>query len=152
MSQKSERAIIVRMIAILVFIYYMYVLLKHSIFTRILSGHAMRGLELIPFQNTSALGSLFKASTWTNADALTPVAGHIVFFLPLGFILPFLDKRTKTYLPILGVAAAISFSIEILQYLTKSGITSTDHLLLNLFGATLGYLLYKALRYAYMNS
>ena len=73
-------------------------------------------------------------------------------FLPLGFLLPFINPQLKRYINILGITAALSLSIEILQYITKTGISSIDDLLLNIIGASLGFLIYKILRFAFVNS
>lgn len=67
---------------------------------------------------------------------------NIVFFLPLGFLLPFLWEKC-TWWKTLLVGALISCIIEGLQAYTHLGVCDIDDVLNNVLGAVLGYFLAK---------
>ena len=153
MARNSERATIVRVVAFIILIYYGYILLKTSIFTRLFSNNLMRGLQLTPFKSLAFTSKAFKnPGGLFISTGFKTLTGPVFMFLPLGFLLPFVNYQFKRYLNVIGITAAISFAIEVLQYITKTGITSIDDFFLNLIGASLGFLLYKILRYAFVNS
>lgn len=153
MARSNERATIVRVVAFIILIYYVYVLLKTSIFTRLFSKNLMRGLELTPFKSLAFTADAFKDPAGIfRSTGFKTLSGPVFMFLPLGFLLPFVNPQLKRYINILGITAALSLSIEILQYITKTGISSIDDLLLNIIGASLGFLIYKILRFAFVNS
>lgn len=67
---------------------------------------------------------------------------NIVFFLPLGFLLPFLWKKC-TWWKTLIVGTLVSCLIEGLQAYTRLGVCDIDDVLNNALGALLGYFLAK---------
>lgn len=153
MAKRSDRATVVRVVAFIIFLYYIYVLLKTSIFTRLFSNNLMRGFQMIPFKSQAFSVESFKdASSIFLSSGFKTLTGPVFMFLPLGFLLPFIEYRTKRYINILGIAAALSLAIELLQYITKTGITSIDDFILNLIGASIGLVIYHALRFAFVNS
>ncbi len=153
MAKRSDRATVVRVVAFIIFLYYIYVLLKTSIFTRLFSNNLMRGFQMIPFKSQAFSVESFKnAGSIFLSSGFKTLTGPVFMFLPLGFLLPFIEYRTKRYINILGIAAALSLAIELLQYITKTGITSIDDFILNLIGASIGLVIYHALRFAFVNS
>lgn len=153
MARNNERATVVRVVAFIIFLYYIYVLLKTSIFTRLFSNNLMRGFQLVPFKSAAfSLEAFRNAGSIFLSSGFKTLTGPVFMFLPLGFLLPFIDYRTKKYINIIGIAAALSVAIELLQYITKTGITSVDDFILNIIGASVGFLLYHALRFAFVNS
>lgn len=153
MAKRSDKATVVRVVAFIIFLYYIYVLLKTSIFTRLFSNNLMRGFQMIPFKSQAFSVESFKdASSIFLSSGFKTLTGPVFMFLPLGFLLPFIEYRTKKYINILGIAAALSLAIELLQYITKTGITSIDDFILNLIGASIGLVIYHALRFAFVNS
>lgn len=67
---------------------------------------------------------------------------NIVMFLPLGFLVPLIWKRMGNISYIVLTGLAFSLLIELSQLLSSRG-TDIDDLILNTFGAVLGFLLYK---------
>ncbi|WP_432634272.1 VanZ family protein [Candidatus Avelusimicrobium sp.] len=67
---------------------------------------------------------------------------NIVFFLPLGFLLPFLWKKC-TWWKTLILGTLVSCLIEGLQAYTRLGVCDIDDVLNNALGALLGYFLAK---------
>jgi glycopeptide antibiotics resistance protein len=72
------------------------------------------------------------------------LAGNVVAFMPLGFLLPLAFKRFKA---IKTFAAAFSFILiaEVLQLVSRRGVFDVDDLILNMLGSIIGYVVYKLL-------
>ena len=70
--------------------------------------------------------------------------GNIGWFVPFGFMLTALLKK-KVFIKVVTLGFTFSFSIEMLQYVFRKGVAELDDLILNVFGAVLGYFLYRLL-------
>lgn len=77
---------------------------------------------------------------------LINVAGNVAVFIPLGFALPVLFERIKSFLQVLILSFAISLLAETLQLILRVGCFDVDDLLLNTIGGCIGYLIYRILR------
>lgn len=112
--------------------------LRQAGFAALLEPHSMDSIQLVPLITTiRELGN----GLWAF---LYPVLGNILWFVPLGFFLPWLWKGIsgkKTCLIGLG----LSLGIEILQWLLQSGISDVDDLIFNSMGACLGWWLFVAI-------
>lgn len=71
------------------------------------------------------------------------LVGNIIAFIPLGFCLPILLKKCKSLISTLKSALLIVMVIEVTQLITTLGSFDVDDILLNILGATIGYLMYK---------
>jgi glycopeptide antibiotics resistance protein len=77
------------------------------------------------------------------------LVGNVVLFVPLGFLLPLLDRRCRRFVTTAAVALSSSAGIEIVQLallLTLGARRSVDvdDVILNVAGAGLGYLAWRA--------
>lgn len=70
--------------------------------------------------------------------------GNIVMFIPMGFFFPFFLKGCRTYGRTLLFCMLTVLMIEILQAVTLLGYFDIDDLILNLAGASFGYLIFRA--------
>ncbi len=77
---------------------------------------------------------------------LINVAGNVAVFIPLGFALPVLFERIKSFLQVLILSFSISLLAETLQLVLRVGCFDVDDLLLNTIGGCVGYLVYRILR------
>jgi glycopeptide antibiotics resistance protein len=70
------------------------------------------------------------------------LAGNVVAFMPLGFLLPLAFKRFKA---MKTFVAAFSFILiaEVLQLVSRRGVFDVDDLILNMLGSIIGYVVYK---------
>ena len=91
-------------------------------------------VELINVYRTS--------STW---QFLRLFLGNIGWFIPFGFILPLMMKKSN-FLTVTLMGCGFSFLIEILQLALKKGYCELDDLILNTLGAVIGYAMYKIIK------
>lgn len=91
-----------------------------------------RTLQLIPLARTTL--SALKQGAW---PFLYHVLGNIVWFVPLGLLLPAMKPRLRPGQIVLA-GALLSTVLESLQWLLASGMTDIDDVLLNALGAACG--------------
>ena len=77
--------------------------------------------------------------------ALINFAGNVFLFVPVGFLLPMAAAKRRPFGVTVGFAALLSAGIETVQYFIGRS-ADIDDLLLNVFGAVLGFGLYAILR------
>ena len=81
------------------------------------------------------------------ADRLNSVenlAGNLLVFVPLGFLLPLLSEELRRFSDVLLNAFTFVLGIEVFQLFSAFGAFDVDDILLNCLGAMLGYGFYKA--------
>lgn len=90
-----------------------------------------RSLHLVPF-----------AEFWQGSTVFGPVfdaLGNIAFFVPFGVLLYILCERlARPLLAVAAIGAAVSLTVEVLQYAFALGRTDVGDLLLNTLGALIG--------------
>ncbi|MFT8323049.1 MAG: VanZ family protein [Bacillus sp. (in: firmicutes)] len=70
--------------------------------------------------------------------------GNILMFVPFGFLFPAIYKRRFKMIVTILVAALSSLTIELTQYLfTIDRAADIDDLIMNVFGALVGYILFR---------
>ncbi|MEO3947895.1 VanZ family protein [Gorillibacterium sp. CAU 1737] len=76
----------------------------------------------------------FSTRTWVKN-----LFGNIVLFIPIGICLPLLNRANFRFVRFLLIALTILVLIEGTQLITRLGSFDVDDLLLNAFGACIGY-------------
>lgn len=71
--------------------------------------------------------------------------GNIVWFMPLGIMLPILKDNLNLIKTVI-VGFLVSLSIEIMQYVFNTGLCDVDDIIINALGTALGYLVYKLIK------
>lgn len=77
---------------------------------------------------------------------------NIILFLPLGFLMPIINRKVYNAKRIVLIGFLISFIIELLQLMTSiAGLTydrvfDVDDIIANVIGSVIGFLIYKSLR------
>ncbi len=102
-------------------------------------GNEHRGINLIPFFTILQ----YLTGSMGIRNVAVNLAGNIVAFMPLGFLLPFIKSMKIN--KVIIITLFVTFIIEIAQYLTYSGISDVDDILLNLLGGVIGYFISRAL-------
>lgn len=77
--------------------------------------------------------------------AIYNLAGNILLFLPMGTLVPAIWKGFRKLWKTLLLVALLVTAAELIQVLILAGSCDVDDLILNLFGAAIGYPLYKIL-------
>ena len=77
--------------------------------------------------------------------AIINLGGNIFLFIPFGILIPRLWSWMRSYLRFLTVCAGAIFAVEVLQLFTLLGSFDIDDLILNLFGMTLGFILFTVI-------
>lgn len=74
------------------------------------------------------------------------LAGNILIFVPFGILLPMMGGRKKGFADVLLGALVLVLGIELFQLFTSFGVFDVDDIILNCFGAVLGYFCYVLYR------
>lgn len=143
--RNKEKLVLIRFFVYILFVYYLFVLFKNSIFGRFFSKNFMQGFQYIPFSS-----AIFSKDILFKKEFFSALLGPILIFIPMGLILPLASDKTKKFWVIFLIGLFFSIGIEMLQYFTKTGITSVDDLILNLIGVALGYLSYLILKEVFL--
>lgn len=89
-------------------------------------------LRLVPLQTTLQQAQLGMGAL------IYHVGGNLIWFVPLGILLPGLSARWSAARVLFG-GAALSLLVECAQFLLGTGISDIDDVLLNVLGALVGY-------------
>ena len=123
-----------------IFLLYIGVLLRITVFRSSFGSYPLCShgqIELVPFVG---LIQIFHNSV---GMFLYLFVGNLVWFVPLGVLLPVLTKaRNATILWGLG----LSLYIEVSQYVFGAGVSEVEDLILNTAGTGIGYLIYLGAR------
>ena len=107
-------------------------------------GFILEGLDTANFTLFKTIRMYIKYSYKLNS--FENLLGNIVVFIPYGFLFPYVIKRGRNFLVMLFNAFLLVLGIEIFQLFSAFGAFDVDDILLNCFGAVIGYLLYLILR------
>ena len=97
------------------------------------------GYNFIPLKTVRLYIGLMHGGYDAVRSAVVNLAGNVVMFIPLGFLLPAVRRRLRKFGWFLVTVAAAVAAVELLQLATGLGSCDIDDLLLNVFGAALGY-------------
>lgn len=105
-------------------------------------------LNLKPFQSIPIFLYIIRNNphAYLRFMAVANLAGNIVLFIPLGFLLPAVFTRLRTFFKTIGLSAVIISAAEVIQMLTFLGNCDIDDLLFNLTGACIGYWFFLLIR------
>lgn len=75
------------------------------------------------------------------------IVGNIIGFMPLGFFLPIISRRSRHWYNTVLLSFLFSLCIETVQLVYKVGSFDVDDMILNTLGGVLGYILYKLVQH-----
>lgn len=67
---------------------------------------------------------------------------NILFFIPFGFLLPWKRSWKQVFL----MSCAVSFAIELSQFVFTVGLAETDDVVANVLGGVIGFWLYQIMK------
>lgn len=131
-------------IGIFFFILYIAVLVYFLFFADWYGRNPYRSAEyqynIIPFREIRRY-FVYRSRLGAKAVFLN-LFGNVLGFIPFGFFCPIMSDRLKNGFLVAFLGFAMSFTVEVIQLLTRLGRFDVDDLILNTFGAVSGYLLY----------
>lgn len=99
--------------------------------------------NLIPFATISDYLKRFFDGDINSSTVYINLIGNIVLFIPLGVILPYFSEKCRKILPCLMYSALTMAAVEVLQVLFRCGSCDIDDVILNTFGALIGFGIYS---------
>lgn len=110
---------------------------------------AATGFDLRPsMASLTCQSPMLRKGSTAQAFCVHNARGNVMLFFPLGILIPLVWRRLRFW-RVIQIAAALSVSIEIVQYLSKSWSnrsTDINDVILNVVGASLGLILVSLLR------
>ncbi len=108
-------------------------------------GQLSENINLIPFKTVAEYISTYSSSdnSYLVRHAYINLAGNVIVFIPLGIFLPMLWEKLRRAKGFYICITAVIISVEVLQYFTLLGSLDIDDLILNIAGASIGFLIYK---------
>ena len=103
-------------------------------------GVILEGLDTANFTLFKTIKMYINYSYMLNS--FENLAGNIVVFVPFGFLLPYVQKGAAKFPVLLLNAFLFVVGIEVFQLFSAFGAFDVDDILLNCFGASLGWLMY----------
>lgn len=141
---KKETKHFIRTLGTILFILYVFLLIYFLFFFekygRASASQGEYRYNLIPFMEIQRF--------WKYRDKLGKYAvhanllGNVIGFLPWGFILPVIKDRMRSGFLVILSGFMLSFTVESIQLVTKTGCFDVDDIILNTLGAAFGYLLF----------
>ncbi|MCR5006462.1 MAG: VanZ family protein [Clostridiales bacterium] len=142
---KQHHRKLVHVAAVILFLLYLGVLAYILFFLEVRDG-TYHNVNLVPFKTIRMLYTYyFKFHEFTSWYWIANIYGNIALLAPFGLLLPLVCHRRMAFWSILLLAALFSIAIEACQYLTLVGEADIDDVILNVFGALLGYIVYRIL-------
>ena len=74
---------------------------------------------------------------------LLNVVGNVAAFMPCGFFLPIVSRRSKKWYNTVIISGGFSLCVELVQLVSKVGSFDVDDIILNTAGGILGYITYR---------
>lgn len=150
LKKKEETISLKRECVIWLFSFYIICLYMITVFRFELSldkmitrPNGLNTINLVPFIE---LQKLWEYGYWWSFTY--NIIGNIIWFLPLGFLLPSIQKKWGI-LRVVITGFVVSFSIEVLQFVCVTGISDIDDIIFNTMGTLGGWILYKVFYWGY---
>lgn len=100
-------------------------------------------VNLIPFATIAEYFRRLSAETINPGIVYRNLIGNVVLFIPLGMIFPYFVEKCRKLLPCLLYSAVTVAIVEVLQVLLRQGSCDIDDLILNVFGALIGFCIFS---------
>ncbi len=75
------------------------------------------------------------------------IVGNVIGFMPLGFFLPVISRRSRKWYNTVLLSFMFSLSVETVQLVFKVGSFDVDDMILNTLGGILGFIIYKIVQH-----
>jgi glycopeptide antibiotics resistance protein len=131
--------VLFKIIFAILFVAYLSFLVFLTFFSRLYGrGTLHHSVNMIPFRTILQ----YLNSSYNRNITITNILGNIEAFIPMGFLLPIVFEKLKKFKRVLGLVLLGTLSIEALQYITGTGASDIDDVILNVLGGIIGYIIY----------
>lgn len=156
--RKQKQIYWLKEVTSLLFVTYIYMIVSVTLFPLPLGfdfnyENVSRFINIVPLasiiENINKIGIAYDGDVqFMIGLILRNVGGNILLFMPLGFLVPVVWNKFKSFKNVLLLGLIASISIEILQLLESftgrwGRITDIDDVIFNVLGIMIGYLIYK---------
>ena len=128
----------------MVFVFYLVGLTYFTFFAEALGRGSLAGEEAVARFNLIPFLEIRRFWVYRHqlgaAAVILNLAGNVVAFMPCGFLLPAVSRRSRRLSGVLLVGFFISFLIECTQLAFRVGSFDVDNIILNTLGVLLGFL------------
>ena len=104
-------------------------------------GVILEGLDTANFTLFKTIKMYIDYSYMLNS--FENLVGNVVVFIPFGFLLPYVQKGAAKFPVLLLNAFLFVLGIEVFQLFSAFGAFDVDDILLNCFGASMGWVIYR---------
>ncbi|MBS1509495.1 MAG: VanZ family protein [Bacteroidetes bacterium] len=111
--------------------------------------HVADGVKKANFVPLTTIKLFYNSRRLNFEYKVENLLGNIVAFMPLGFLLPLLIKRSRRFYKILIAGFLLSVFFECSQLFAGIGVFDVDDIILNTLGSILGYLPFVILKAAF---
>ena len=128
----------------LLFLIYCGVMLWLLFGQRIGGASWSENINLQPLKTIRLYFSLIQGDEgYLVRHAFINLVGNVVLFVPIGYLMPQIWKKLRSFIKVFLITTVAVVAVEILQYLTGLGSCDVDDLILNVPSAMIGYILWK---------
>lgn len=142
-KQLSLVSLIVLIVYICILIYFVFFSDHYGRVT----GFTDYRYNLKPFAEINRYLTYNHYFTWENL--LTNLAGNILVFAPIGFLVPIIKKQGVNLFTIFRISFLLSLFIETVQLVFRIGVFDVDDLIMNTVGGVLGFIGFKVVQRLY---
>ncbi len=96
-------------------------------------------INIIPFKETV---NILRDGIHNNR-IIKGIILNVIYFIPLGFLLPLLFKKINNFLKIILISTITSSLIEIIQLFTIFSVSNIDDVIFNIIGSAIGLICFK---------
>ncbi|CEO33527.1 VanZ family protein [Paraclostridium sordellii] len=96
-------------------------------------------INIIPFKETV---NILRDGIHNNR-IIKGIILNVIYFIPLGFLLPLLFKKVNSFLKIILISTITSSLIEIIQLFTIFSVSNIDDVIFNIIGSAIGLICFK---------
>ncbi|MCJ8010822.1 VanZ family protein [Paenibacillus sp. KQZ6P-2] len=105
------------------------------------SSHAEIRVNLVPFN--TIFSYIYNVNRYNIGTTIINLAGNIGVFIPFGVLLPYIFQSFNRYGVFLAWFTGSIIVLEFLQAILKVGIGDIDDIILNVVGASTGFVMYR---------
>ena len=140
-TKRTGRQVLLRIAFVAYVLWMLWLLFGQRWGTEIYSQELAKSMNLWPFVTINHFIALLKGgSSGLVTHAVINLVGNVVMFVPLGFCLPKIFPKFRSFLKTFFVCFLLIVAVELVQYCTYLGTCDIDDLILNMAGVSIGYL------------